>query len=132
MKTTGKVKIPVGAQKEAELKFLHKIVNIVEKHQILPSVTINFDQTSSKYMQVSSTTMGQKGESNIPIAGISDKRIIAATFYITLDNKFLPMQLIYQDKTGLSLPKVEFLDGFSLSVNENHYSNENEGLKFIE
>ena len=75
--------------------------------------------------------MDQKGESNVPIAG-SDKRIIAATFYITLDNKFLPMQLIYQGKTGLSLPNVEFPDGFSLSVNESHYSNENEALKFVE
>ena len=35
------------------------------------------------------------------------------------------MQLIYQDKIGQSLPKVKFPDGFSLSVNESHYSNEN-------
>lgn len=31
MKTTGKVRIPVGAQKEAELKFFHEIVNYVKK-----------------------------------------------------------------------------------------------------
>ena len=43
MKTIGKVKIPVGAQKEAELKFIRQIVNNVEKHQILSSLTINFD-----------------------------------------------------------------------------------------
>ena len=43
MKTIGKVKIPVGAQKEAELKFIHQIVNNAEKHQILSSLTINFD-----------------------------------------------------------------------------------------
>ena len=43
MKTTGKVKIPVRAQKEAELKFLHQIVINVEKHQIPPSVNINFE-----------------------------------------------------------------------------------------
>ena len=76
--------------------------------------------------------MDQKGESNVPIAGISDKRSITATFSITLDNKLLPMQLIYRGKTGQSLPKVKFTDGFSLSVNESHYSNENEALKFIE
>ena len=64
MKTTGKVKIQVGAQKEAELKFLHQIVYNVEKHQIPPSLTITFDQTPSKYVQVSSTIMDQKGESN--------------------------------------------------------------------
>ena len=45
MNTSGKVKISVGVQKEAELKFLHQIVNNVEKHQIPPSLTINFDQT---------------------------------------------------------------------------------------
>ena len=108
MKTTGKVCIPFGAQKEAELKFLHQIVNNVEKHQIPPNLIINFDQTPSKYVQASSTTMDKKGGSNVPIEGISDKRSITATFSVTLDNKFLPMQLIYKGKTGQSLPKVKF------------------------
>ena len=113
MKTNGKVKIPVGAKKEAEFKFLHQIVNNVEKHQIPPSLIINFDQTSSKYVQVSSTAMDQKGEINVPIASISDKRSGIATSSITLGNKFLPMQLIYQGKTSQSLPKVKFPDDFS-------------------
>ena len=95
---------------------LHQIVNNVEKHQIPPSLTINFDQTRSKYVQVLSTTMDQKGECNVPIAGSSEKRSITGTFSITLGNKFLPVQLIYQGKTGQSLPKVNFQDGFSLSV----------------
>ena len=94
MKTTGKVKIPVGTQKEAELKFLHQIVNNVEKHQIPPSLTINFEQTLSKNVEVLSMTMDQKRESNVPIAGISDKRSITATLSITLNNKLLLMQLI--------------------------------------
>ena len=42
------------------------------------------------------------------------------------------MQVIYQCKTGQSVPKVKFPDGFSLSVNESHYSNENKALKFTE
>ena len=134
MKTTGNVKIPVRVQKEKELKFLHQTVNNVEKHQIPPSLTINFDQTPSKYVQVLSITMDQKGESNVPIAGISDKRSITVTFSITLDDKLLPMLLIFprQSKTSQSLPKVKFLDGFSLSVNESHYIHGNEAVKFIE
>ena len=95
---------------------LHQIINNVEKHQIPPSLTINFDQTPSKYVQVLSTTMNQKGESNVPIAGSNEKRSITGTFSITSGNKFLLMQLIYQGKTGQSLPKVNFQDGFSLSV----------------
>ena len=73
IKTTGKVHIPVGAEKEAELKFLHQIVNQVEKYQIPPSLIINFDQTPSKYVQVSSMTMVKRGKNNVPIAGANDK-----------------------------------------------------------
>ena len=76
--------------------------------------------------------MTKEGESNVPIVGANDKRPITATFSITFDNKFLPMQLIYKGKTNQSLPKVDFLDGFSLSANETHYSSEKEALKFID
>ena len=75
MKTTWKVHIPGRAQNEAELQFLHQIVNQVEKYQIYqiyqisPSLTINFDQTPSKYVQVSSMTMAKCGETNVQIAG---------------------------------------------------------------
>ena len=120
MKTTGKVKIPIGARKDAELKFLHQIVNNVWEHLILPTLIINFDRTPSKYVQVSSMTMDQKEERNVSIAGISDKRSIAATFSITLDNKYIPMQLIYRGETGQSLPKVKFPGRLSLSVYESH------------
>ena len=77
-------------------------------------------------------TMAKRGETNVPIAGANDKRSITATFSITFDNKFLPMQLIYKGKTNQSLPKVDFPDGFSLSANKTHYSNEEEALKFID
>ena len=100
IKTTGKVHMPVGAQKEAELKFLHQIVSQVEKYQIPPSLIINFDQIPSKYVQVSSMTMAKRGETNVSIAGANGKRSITATFSITFDDKFLPMQLIYKCKTN--------------------------------
>ena len=50
IKTSGKVHIRVGAQKEAGLKFLHQIVNQVEKYQIPSSFIINFDQTPAKFV----------------------------------------------------------------------------------
>ena len=118
IKTNGKVHIPVGAQKEAELKFLHQIVNQVEKYQIPPSLIINFDQAPSKYVQFSSMTMAKHGETNVPIADANDKRSITATLSIAFNNNFLPMQLICKGKTNQILPKVDFPDGFSLSVNK--------------
>ena len=42
------------------------------------------------------------------------------------------MQVFYKGKTNQSLPKVDFPDGFSLSTNKTHYSNEKETLKFVD
>ena len=64
---------------------------------------------------------------------MSDNRMISATFAITLNSTFLPMQLIYGGKPKQSLPRgVRFPDSFSLSVNEKHYSNKKEVLKHLE
>ena len=75
--------------------------------------------------------MEKKWTRNAPISEIDDKRSITATFSITMENKFLPMQLIYKGKTSQSLPKIHFPNGFSLSANLKHYSNETESLKFL-
>ena len=109
MKTTRKVRIWVVAQKKVELKFLHQIVGYVEMYRILRSLIINFDQTPSKYVQVSSMTMDKEGETNVSISGITDKRWITATCSIILDNRYhLPMQLIYKGKSNQVLPNVSF------------------------
>ena len=42
------------------------------------------------------------------------------------------MQLIYGGKTNQSLPKIKFPQSFSLSVNENHFSNTTESIKLID
>ena len=45
MRTTGKVEIPEGARKEAELLYLHNIVTIVEKYEIPHSLIMNLDHS---------------------------------------------------------------------------------------
>ena len=132
MKTTGKLRIPVGAQKEAVLKFLYQIVNYIENYRIPHSLIVNFDQTPAKYVQISSMTTEKGGETKVPISGINDKQSITARFSIILDNKLLPMQLIYKGKINQSLPKVSFPEGFSSRANEKNYGNEKESLKFVD
>ena len=78
------------------------------------------------------TTMAKKGSTSIPIAGLSDKRSITATFTVTVNGTFLPMQLIYGGKTNQSLPKFDFPESFSLSADPKHYSNTAESIKLIE
>ena len=61
-----------------------------------------------------------------------DKRSITATFAISFNGTFLPMQLIYGGKTTQSLPKFKIPSNFSLGVNPTHFSNENEACNMIE
>ena len=75
--------------------------------------------------------MALKGIKNVTIAGATDKRNITATFAITLSGNFSPMQLIYGGETVQSLPRFQFPNSFSLSVNEKHYSSTQESLKFF-
>ena len=70
--TIGKVEIPAGAEKEAELTFFYEIVNNVEKFQIPLSLALNLDQTNSKYVSMGKTTMAEKGSNPVPISGLSD------------------------------------------------------------
>ena len=131
MKTTGKVEIPEGAKKEAELLYLHNIVAIVEEHEIPPDLIMNLDQTVLKYVPVLHHTMAKKGAKSVSISGSADKRCITGTFVITLAGDFLPLQLIYDGKTTQSLPRFKFPESFSLSVNPKHFSNTEESIKII-
>ena len=91
MRLTGKVEIPEGVRKEAELLYLHDIVSIVEKYDIPSHLVMNLDQTSLKYVPARNHTMAKKNSSSVPIIGSFDKRIITGTFIVTLHGQFLPM-----------------------------------------
>ena len=97
--TTSKLEIPEGALKEIKLLFHHDIASKVEKFSIPHSLIINLDQTPTKYVPVGRTTLAKKNTKTVPIKGSSDKRTITATFAISLQGDFLPMQLIYGGKT---------------------------------
>ena len=130
--TTSKPEIPELAKKEAQLIFQHQIADLVERHSIPSSLVMNFDQTPLKYAPVASQTLSRKGTKHVAIKGQSFRKAITATFGITFDQKFLPMQLIYGGKTEKSIPKVKFPESFSLSANEKHFSNTHESLKLID
>ena len=80
---------------------------------------------------VANRTLSAKGSKHVAITGSSFKQAITATFGIICGNKFLPMQLIYGGKTERSISRVKFLDSFSLSANEKHFSNTLESLKLL-
>ena len=130
--TTSKLEIPESALKEIKLLFRHDIASKVEKFSIPHSLIISLDQTLSKYVLVGRTTLAKKSTKTVPIKGSSVKRTITATFAISLQGDFLPMQLIYGGKTRKCLSRFKFPEKFSLTYKETHYSNEKEACKFIE
>ena len=75
--------------------------------------------------------MTKKGSTSLPIRGLSDKRSTTVTFIITPNRIFLPMQLIYGGRAVQSLPKFGLPEGFSLSANLKHCSNNAESIKII-
>ena len=60
MSTTGKVEIPEGAKREAELTYLHDIVSLMEKNVIPSCLVINLDQTLLKYIPSARQTLAKK------------------------------------------------------------------------
>ena len=76
--------------------------------------------------------MSKRGEKSVPVKGLSDKRNITLTFVVTLSGEFLPMQIIDQGKTDRSQPRgFKFPDGFSVTQNPKHWSNETETLNLV-
>ena len=130
--TTSKPEIPEKAKMEAKLLYQHQIVSYVEECSIPPPLIVNFDQTPLKFAPVANRTLSAKGSKHVAITGSSFKQAITATFGIICENKFLPMQLIYEGKTERSIPRVKFPNSFSLSTNEKHFSNTLESLKLLD
>ena len=126
---TAKLEMPADLRKETELLVYYKIVERFEASQIPDSLVLNFDQTPSKYVPVSTTTLAKRNSKQVSIKRSDDKMSITATFTSILDGKFLGMQLIYVGKTNQSLPFYQLPKKISFSVNKKHYSNEKESIK---
>ena len=99
MATTGKVEVSEEVRKELETTYLRSIISIMENNKIPKPMVINLDQTPSKYVPCCNKTLATKGIKSVSVAGSTNKRTITATFSITMDGTFLPMQIIYSEKT---------------------------------
>ena len=61
-----------------------------------------------------------------------DQMINVRLLPLFLSGKILPFQLIYKGKTKRSIPSSKFPEGFLLSANPRHWSNEAETIKLLE
>ena len=129
MVTTSRPRITRSIWEETRFIFLEEIAQAVSCPDEL---IINVDQTPSKFVPTDNVTMAVRGTKHIPRTDGNDKRgITTVTLSETLNGVMLPFQLIYKGKTARSLPSVPFPEGFSLSDNESHWSNQTESLKLL-
>ena len=102
------------------------------KYNIPDELILNIDQPPSKFLPTENITMAETGSKHVSRKGGNDKRGITVTLSETITGKILPFQLIYTGKTARSFSSVEFPNGFCLSYNPKHWSNEDETINMLE
>ena len=118
--TTGKVEPSKQLLAEEKLTFQKNISKVVYEHDIPSELIINLDQTPLSYVSPGKQTFNSKDAKNLPVKGIDNKRQITATFAVSAEGDFLPMQLIYAGETKRCLPKFDFPKNFNVTFTKNH------------
>lgn len=131
--TTTRPPVPRGMFEECKLTFLTDINKMITENKIPLELVLNADQTPCSYVSVGRMKMAARDASSVPIKGLTATRNITLTFVVTLSGEFLPMQVIYQEKTTASQPRgFKFPRGFAIYQSPKHYCNEDETVTLID
>ena len=109
------------------MSFLADVVNTVAMEDIPPELVLNWDQRGIKIVPSSDWTMEQQGAKHVEIVGKNDKEQITAVF----SGDFLPVQIIYKDKTGRCHPQYRFPTDWHVTHSPKHWSNEETMVQYI-
>ena len=131
-KATTKSKVSCENFEKLREQYLFDIKVVVEMEEIPDSLIINWDQTGVNYVPVSEWTMSKEGSKRVEVVGVNDKRQITAVFGGTMSGDFLPVQLVYQGKTTKCLPTIDFPEHWHLTFSQNHWSNEETMINYVE
>lgn len=93
---------------------------------------INWDQTGLNLVPSGSWTLEKEGSQRVELVGQNDKRMITATFAITLSGQFLPIQILYSGKTPRCHPHFTFPPEFDVWHSSSHWANQETVIRFIE
>ena len=116
---------------ELRSQYLDKITAKVLQHNIPDGPIININQMELKFVAINNITMTVKWEKHILRARATDKRAITVTPCEFLDGCMLPFQVIYTREMETSLPDSIFYDGFPLTFNQKHWSNETKTMRLM-
>ena len=121
--TTSKSKYSIENFAKAKESFLKSIREIVTMGDIPPELVLNWNQTGHNIIPSSSWIMDQRGQRRIELVELKDKRQITATFCCSIQEAFLPLQLINKGTTQRCHPKHKFMPGWHITHSKNQWSN---------
>ena len=120
MITTSRPIVTSSLWEEVRTQLHNDIASAVLKYNI-PD---NIHNAPSKFVPTKNIRMVETGSKHVSRKDRIDKRGVTVSFSETITGKILSFELIYTGKSVLSLPSVEFPNGFCLSYNPKHWSNE--------
>ena len=129
---TTKAKVMPSDFERLKKQFLSDVRSIVIMEDIPGELIINWDQAGLKYVPVSDWTFEEKGTKRIEIVGLDDKRQITILLSCSMTGKLLPTQVIYGGKTPACLPKIASPKDWYLCYTENHWSNEDTMMAYLQ
>jgi len=96
-------------------------------HSVPDCVVVNSDQTGVHLKPFLERTYEVKGAKQVLSLGKEDKRQFTVLGSVTVDGVLLPLQVVFQGKTGRVLPMnaaavIAALEGWHLTHNANHWS----------
>ena len=112
--------------------YIHRIEKCVGENKIPDDLIFNWDQTGVNLIPGGDWTMDAKGSKQVNIVGINDKRQITALLTISKSGVLLPPQIIYAGTTEQCHPKYGFPKSWNIYHSENHWSNTDTMLYYIE
>ena len=108
---------------QVKADFLERVAAVIEEYSIPPQLVFNLNETGLPIIPVSEWMLSCKGQAQVPVIGLEDKRQITAVLTCSVTGKLLPPQLLYQGKTTRCHPaKVAFPPEWDIWHSESHWS----------
>lgn len=98
---------------QVKCEFSAKVKAEIQKYNIPPELTFNFDQTGISFVPCSQWTMAKRGVKQVEMVGLDDKRQITALLTVSASGSLLPPQvLVVQFTTVLSITRLKIFHLF--------------------
>ena len=124
-------KVPEDAAEQHQ-RYLNRIHYIMKKYNIPPSMFVTFDETSSSLVPADDWTLEERGSTQVPIAGLEDKRNVTLGLSFSGSKVLLDSQIIYEGKTNQCHAQFNFPPHLKPTHSESHWSTEDTNVEYID